>query len=146
MKHIPRVIRQVIVIAPILWLLELFQNKLYFLATGKWGWVYPNSPYHWFSFETLANWALTVVVIYIVYRVWFIPRYTGILTRILIIGLMGVILEYANGFLYHHVTGSYLFVWEHSRFKYIDFIAIPMWWVNAAAYHFLSVKLVNLHR
>jgi len=146
MKHIPRILKQIIVISPILWLLELFQNWLYHSVTGKWGWIYPDSPYHWFSFETLGNWALSVVVIYTVYRIWFIPRYTGVLTRILVIGAMGVVLEYANGFLYHQFTGSYLFVWEHSRFKYIDFIALPMWWVNAAVYHFLSLKLVNLHR
>ena len=146
MKHIPRIFKQIIIIAPILWLLELFQNRLYHTATGQWGWIYPNSPYHWFTFETLGNWALSVAVIYIVYRIWFIPRYTGVLTRILIIGLMGAVLEFANGFLYHHFTGSYLFVWEHSRLKYIDFIALPMWWINAAVYHFLSLKLVNLHR
>jgi hypothetical protein len=146
MKHLARIFRQVIVIAPILWLLELFQNKLYFLATGKWGWVYPGSPYHWFSFETLPNWGLSVVVIYIVYQSWFMRRYTSTLKRILIIGIMGAILEYANGFAYHHFTGSYLFIWEASKLKYIDFIAIPMWWFNAAIYHFLSCKLLNLQR
>lgn len=146
MKHIPRILRQVIIIAPILWLFELLQNRLYFEATGKWGWIYPNSPYHWFSFETLINWALTVLVIYIIYRIWFIPRYTKLMPRIVIIGMIGVVLEYANGLLYHQFTGSYLFVWEHSQLKYIDFIAIPMWWVNAAIYHFMSVNLVNLHR
>lgn len=146
MKHVIRIFKQVIVIAPILWLLELFQNKLYFLATGKWGWVYPNSPYHWFTFETLANWGMSVIVIYIIYRVFFIPKYTSTLVRILIIGIIGFILEYANGFFYHQLTGSYLFIWEHSRFTYIDLIALPMWWFNAAVYHFLSIGLLNLHR
>jgi len=146
MLHFNRIIRQVIVIGPILWLLELFQNKLYFIATGKWGWVYPGSPYHWFSFETLPNWGLSVVVIYIVYRMLFIPKRINVFLCIFIIGIMGVILEYANGFLYHHVTGHYLFIWEYSWFKYIDFIAIPMWWLNAAVYHFLTFKLLDLHK
>lgn len=146
MKHLHRIIRQVVVIAPILWLLELFQNKLYFTATGKWGWVYPGSPYHWFSFETLTNWGLSVAVFYIVYRCWFIPKRLHTVKRIFIIGVMGLVLEYANGFLYHQVTGSYLFIWEQSRFTYIDYIAIPMWWFNAAVYHFMSGKFLNLHR
>ncbi len=146
MKHIPRLIRQIIIITPILWLLELFQNRLYHSATGKWGWVYPGSPHGWFSFETLGNWALAVVVMYLLYRIWFIPRYSRLLTRIFIIGIIGVFLEYTSGLLFHHLTDSYFFIWEHSRFRYIDFIALPMWWVNAAVYHFMSLGLVNLHR
>jgi hypothetical protein len=141
-----RIIRQVIVVGPMLWLLELFQNKLYFLSTGKWGWIYPGSPYHWFSFESLPNWCLSVVVIYIIYRVWFMPKQMNALLCIGIIGIIGVGLEYANGFAYYQVTGRYLFIWENSWFKYIDFIAIPMWWFNAAVYHLLTFKLINLHR
>ena len=146
MTHLIRIIQQVIVIAPVLWLLELFQNRLYFIATGKWGWVYPGSPYHWFSFETLSNWALSVIVIYAVYRIWFIPKNKNFIFRIVIIGIMGLVLEYFNGLIYHEFTGNYLFIWEHSRFKYIDFIALPMWWVNAGVYHFLSCKLLKLHQ
>jgi len=145
MQQLIIILRQVIFIAPILWILELFQNWLHFLATGKWGWVYPGSEYHWFSFQTLGNWALSVVVIYLVYRLWFNPKKTNTLLRIFIVGIMGLVLEWCNGFLFFQFTGNHLFIWESSSFLYIDYIAMPMWWFNAAVYHFLSMKLINLH-
>ena len=67
------------------------------------------------------------------------------LKSILIIGVLGVILEWCNGFLIHHLTGENMFIWEQSYFVYIDFIALPMWWFNASVYHFMSNVFLNLH-
>jgi len=145
MDNVKNIVRQVVLIGPLLWLLELFQNKLYFFATGKWGWVYPQSPYHWFSFETLPNWGLSVVVFYFIYRFWFRPKKMSVAASILIIGILGVVLEWCNGFLMHRLTGEPMFIWEHSSFLYIDYIAFPMWWFNASVYHFMSAVFFKLH-
>lgn len=144
MEQIKNVVRQVAVIGPWLWLLELFQNKLYYFATGRWGWVYPQSPYHWFTFETLPNWCLSVFVFYWIYRLWFGPKNMNPIMRIFIIGVLGVILEWCNGFLIHQITGKPLFLWENSSLLYIDYIALPMWWFNASVYHFMSTGFLNL--
>jgi len=145
MNFIIILLRQLIFIGPILWLLELFQNRLYFMATGKWGWVYPDSPWHWFSFQTLPNWTASVAVMFLLYRFWLYPKKINVVLRITIVGLAGFLLEYLNGFAFFSFTGKYLFVWEQSSLVFIDWIALPMWFFNAAVYHFLSCTLINMH-
>ncbi|HMB20937.1 MAG TPA: hypothetical protein VKQ10_07710 [Spirochaetota bacterium] len=143
--HIAAVLRQVLYIAPMLWILELFQNWLYHGVTGNWGWVYPGSQYHWFSFQTMGNWAMSVIVFYILYAAVLRPRRVHWLINILVVALTGFILEWVNGYLYLALTGEYLFLWEQSAFRFIDYIALPMWVVNGAVYHIMSTVFVNLH-
>ena len=143
--HIKAVLRQVLYIAPMLWILELFQNWLYHAATGNWGWVYPGSQYHWFSFQTLGNWAMSVVVIYILYAALLRPKKAHWIVKVLVVALVGFVLEWVNGYLYLALTGEYLFLWEQSAFRFIDYIAFPMWIFNAVVYHVMSSVLVNLH-
>ena len=88
---------------------------------------------------------MSVVVFYFIYRFWFRPKEMSAVASILLIGVLGFILEWCNGFLMFQLTGKHMFIWENSSFLYIDYIALPMWWFNASVYHFMSSVLFNLH-
>jgi len=145
MRFIRPMFTQVVFIAPALWLLGIFLNWLYHSATGGWGWIYPHTSYRFFSFMSLGNWVLAVIVIYLAYRLWFIPGNVNFLLRIGIIACLGFIVEFLNGYTHFYFTGEFFFVWPGSGQRFIAPIALPMWVLNAAVYHYLSVRLVNLH-
>jgi len=146
MQTVKNFLIQAFYVAPVLWLFEVLQNKIFALFTGTYGWIYPASSYHWFTFETIPNWGLSVIVIAAMYRYLFDSRQTPFLMRLLIVALTGFTLEWINGYLYNAVTGSPLFFWPGSAMVYIDFIAFPMWIVNALIYHLMAVTLIDLQK
>lgn len=132
------IILQSVTIGPVLWLFEILQNAIYMIFTGNWGWIYPASPYHFFSFQSIPLWLTAVAVIFTVYRFLFLPRNMKFIYRIIITALIGFILEWTNGYTYNLMTSHHMFIWEKSAFLYIDFIAYPMWCINALIYEIMS--------
>ncbi len=75
---------QILYLAPVFWLLELTQNQLFRLVQGEWGWVYPASPYGWFSFGSLTLWAGAIFLLWTLHYYWFYPKKVSVWRRVLI--------------------------------------------------------------
>lgn len=135
---------QILYLTPIFWLLELAQNQLFRLVQGEWGWVYPASPYGWFSFGSLTLWAGAITLLWTLHYFGFYPRKVSVWRRVLISAVILWAGEWLGGFLADKVFGSPLQVWPGSPLVYVSFGAIFFWVSNACIYHLLSVNAVDL--
>jgi hypothetical protein len=135
---------QILYLAPVFWLLELTQNQLFRLAQGEWGWVYPASPYGWFSFGSLALWAGAIFLMWTLHYYWFYPKKVTVWRRVLIGAAVSWCGEWVGGFIADKILGSPLQVWPGSPLVYVSFGAIFFWVSNACIYHLLTVNAVDL--
>jgi hypothetical protein len=135
---------QVLYLAPLLWLLELSQNQAWRAVNGTWGWVYPDSPYEWFSFGSMVLWAGAVFLMWTMYYYWFYPKGVKPWTRVLIASVVCWAGEWVGGFLSVQLTGKHLQVWPDSKLVYVSFPAIFFWVSNVIVYHLLTVYVVDL--
>jgi hypothetical protein len=130
--------RHQIFLTPLLWFVELLQNQLYRLIAGDWGWIYPQSPYHWFSFLSLANWSFAVVVYSLLFRWWFDPQAVPAWIRWPVMCVAGFASEFLTGLAWHLATGQYFFIWTHSPLPYIEIWALPLWFSTAILFDLLN--------
>jgi hypothetical protein len=135
---------QVLFITPLFWLMELAQNNVWRWVTGQWGWVYPTSPYGWFSFNSMVLWAGAVLTFWSLHCFWFYPREVPTWLRIVVGGVAGWAGEWVGGYLAVHLTGSPLHVWPGSPLVYISVPALFFWMSNVVTYHLLTVNVVDL--
>ena len=135
---------QILYLTPFFWLLELAQNQLFRLVQGQWGWVYPASPYGWFSFGSLTLWAGGIALLWTLHYFWFYPKKVSVWRRVLISAVLLWAGEWLGGFLADKVFGSPLQVWPGSPLVYVSFGAIFFWVSNACLYHLLTVNAVDL--
>ncbi|XXF77804.1 hypothetical protein P2318_32855 [Myxococcaceae bacterium GXIMD 01537] len=135
---------QVLFITPLFWLMELAQNHLWRAVSGDWGWVYPASPYGWFSFPSMVLWAGAVGIFWALHYFWFYPRDVSPWLRVLVGGLAGWAGEWVGGFLALRLTGQPLHVWPHSPLVYISVPAVFFWMSNVVVYELLTVNVVDL--
>jgi hypothetical protein len=135
---------QILYLTPIFWLLELTQNQLFRIVQGDWGWVYPSSPYHWFSFASLMMWALGIGLMWTLHYYWFYPKRLTVWRRVAYGTVITWCGEWVGGYVADHVFGSPLQEWTGSPLKYVSFGAIFFWMSNVIIYHLLTVNAVDL--
>ena len=135
---------QMLYLVPLLWLLELFQNQAWKAVNGTYGWVYPDSPYGWFSFGSMTLWAGAVFLMWTLQFYWFHPRKTRVWTRIAITSVVCWVGEWVGGYFSVHLTGKHLQVWPGAMLVYVSFPAIFFWVSNAIVYHLLTVYVIDL--
>jgi len=135
---------QILYMAPLFWLLELSQNQAWKAANGEFGWVYPDSPYRWFSFGSMILWAGSVFLMWTLHYYWFYPKGMKLWTRIAIASVVCWVGEWVGGFLAVQLTGQHLHVWPGSKLVYVSFPALFFWVSNVIVYHLLTVYVVDL--
>lgn len=135
---------QVLFITPLFWFMELAQNHLFLWATGQWGWVFPESPYEWFSFGSIGLWAGAVGLFWSLHYFWFYPRNVKPWVRIVVGGLAGWAGEWVSGYVAAHVLGKPLQVWPGSPLVYVSFPALFFWMTDVVTYHLLTVTVMDL--
>lgn len=135
---------QLLFLTPLLWLLELSQNQAWRLVNGTWGWIYPDSPYHWFSFKSMILWAGCVWLLWTLYFFVYHPRRLSFWTRTLLSTVACWGGEWLGGFLSVELTGKHLQVWPGTLLVYVSFPALFFWLSNVVVYHLLTVYVVDL--
>ncbi|MBN1209821.1 MAG: hypothetical protein JXB05_33535 [Myxococcaceae bacterium] len=135
---------QILYLTPVFWLLELTQNQLFRIVQGEWGWIYPSSPYQWFSFASLLVWALGIGVMWTLHYYWFYPRRVAVWRRVAYGTIAAWGIEWAGGFVHDKLLGTPLQVWPGSPLVYVSFGAIFFWMSNIIIYHLLTVSTVDL--
>ncbi|MCP3143940.1 hypothetical protein [Pyxidicoccus xibeiensis] len=135
---------QVLYIAPLFWFMELAQNIAWKQMNGEWGWYYPESPYHWFSFGSLILWTGCVGLLWSMHCLWFYPRRMTVWPRILISAVVCWLGEWFGGYVAANVFGHPLQVWPGSPLVYVHYSALFFWVSNAVIYHLLTVNVVDL--
>jgi hypothetical protein len=133
-------------VTPIFWFMELLQNQLYWVLTGKPGWTYPRSPYNWFSFESIGLWGGSVVIIWCLHFFWFLRRDVGQVKRMIIAGSLCWAGEWLAGFVAAEVFHRPLQVWTDAPLVYVGFSALFFWWWNVLLYQLLTVDIARLGR
>lgn len=137
-------VTQMLFITPLFWLMELAQNHVWLWTTGQWGWVYPTSPYGWFSFKSMTLWGGAVSLFWGLHYFWFYPRNVKPWLRMVVGGAAGWAGEWVGGFLAVKLTGQPLHVWPASPLVYISVPALFFWMSNVITYHLLTVNVVDL--
>lgn len=132
---------QIFLLTPIFWFNELLQNFLYNLLSGHWGWIYPASPYYWFTFTTLINWLVGVSIIFFLYQEIFMPRKLSFSFRIGSISILGFLGEYLSNFLITYFSGKVFIVWLNSPLIYIGWLALPLWCWDAFLFEWFYRKI-----
>lgn len=135
---------QILYLTPIFWLLELTQNQLFRIVQGTWGWVYPSSPYQWFSFGSLMIWAFGIGLMWTLHYYWFYPKRLTVWKRVAYGAAISWCVEWAGGFMAEKLMGNPLQVWPGSPLVYVSFGAIFFWVSNIIFYHLLTVNAVDL--
>ena len=135
---------QILYLTPFFWLLELTQNQLFRWVQGEWGWIYPASPYHWFSFASLAMWAIGIGLMWTLHYYWFHPKQLPVWRRVAWGTVIAWCTEWLGGWVADKVLGAPLQVWPGSPLVYVSFGAIFFWMSNVALYYLLTVHAVDL--
>lgn len=135
---------QVLYITPVFWFMELAQNVAWRQVNGDWGWVFPKSPYHWFSFGSLILWAGCVSLLWSLHFFWFYPRRVKVWTRLAIATVVTWAGEWFGGYVAANVFGHPLQVWPGSPLVYVHYSAIFFWLSNCIVYHLFTVNVVDL--
>jgi hypothetical protein len=135
---------QILYLTPIFWLLELTQNQLFRWVQGDWGWIYPASPYYWFSFASLAMWAIGIGLMWTLHYYWFHPRKMPVWRRVAWGTVIAWCVEWLGGWVADKVLGAPLQVWPGSPLVYVSFGAIFFWMSNVTLYYLLTVHAVDL--
>ena len=116
-------------LGPILWIQELLQNILTQAVTGDWGWIYPRSEHHWWSFHTMPSWGALAAAWLLLNVKVLEPRKMDIPTRLIIMAAVGWIIEYLNGFIQEHSGSEGLQVWPGSPLRYVTY-GCYLWWLQ----------------
>lgn len=135
---------QVLYIAPLFWFMELSQNVAWRWVNGDWGWYFPESPYHWFSFESIILWAGCVVLLWSMHYFWFYPRRMKLWTRVALSAPACFVGEWVGGYVAANVFDHPLQVWPGSPLVYVHYSAIFFWMSNVIVYQLLTVNVVDL--
>jgi hypothetical protein len=135
---------QILYLTPFFWLLELTQNQLFRMAQGDWGWIYPSSPYHWFSFASLAMWSLCIWLLWTLHYYWFHPKRVSLWRRVAYGTVIAWFGEWLGGWVAANVLGVQLQHWPGSPLVYVSFGAIFFWMSNVTLYTLLTVHVVDL--
>src|SRR6218665_117745 len=130
---------QILYVAPLLWLLELLQNQAWRAANGTYGWVYPDSPYGWFSFGSMVLWVGSVFLMWTLHYYWFHPKQFRLWTRVGIASAICWAGEWVGGFMAVELTGKHLHVWPGAALVYVSFPVLFFWVSNVIVYHLLTV-------
>ncbi|RKG99972.1 hypothetical protein D7X74_38960 [Corallococcus sp. CA047B] len=125
---------QLLILAPCFWLLELSQNVAFRWMNGDWGWVYPESPHHWFSIVSLGLWSGAVVALWALNTYWFRPARMARWQRVLWASALCWLGQWLGGFLAAEVFHHPLQVWPGTRLVYVSFSALFFWAANALLY------------
>lgn len=135
---------QILYVAPLLWLLELSQNQAWKAVNASYGWVYPASPYGWFSFGSMVLWAGSVFLMWTMNYYWFHPRGMRLWTRIALASMVCWVGEWVGGYMAVQLTGQPLHVWPGAKLVYVSFPAIFFWVSNVIIYHLLTAYVIDL--
>ncbi len=135
---------QVLYVAPLFWFMELAQNVAWRWMNGEWGWMYPKSPYHWFSFGSLILWAGCVALLWSLHYFWFYPRRVKVWPRLAIGAVVCWVGEWIGGYIAANVFNHPLQVWPTSPLVYVHYSALFFWVSNCIVYHLLTIDVVDL--
>lgn len=135
---------QILYLTPFFWLLELTQNQLFRLVQGDWGWIYPASPYYWFSFASLGLWAFGIGLMWTLHYYWFYPRRLPVWQRVAYGTVFAWCVEWLGGWVADKALGTPLQVWPGSPLVYVSFGALFFQVSNVTLYHLLTVHAVDL--
>ncbi|QDE93588.1 hypothetical protein BHS06_33930 [Myxococcus xanthus] len=135
---------QVLYVAPLFWFMELAQNVAWRWMNGDWGWVFPKSPYHWFSFGSLILWAGCVALLWSLHFFWFYPRRVKVWPRLAIGAGVCWVGEWVGGYVAANVFNHPLQVWPGSPLVYVHYSALFFWVSNCIVYHLLTNDVVDL--
>lgn len=135
---------QVLYVAPLFWFMELSQNLAWRWMNGDWGWVFPKSPYHWFSFGSLFLWAGCVALLWSLHFFWFYPRRVKLWPRLAIGAVVCWVGEWVGGYIAANVFNHPLQVWPGSPLVYVHYSALFFWVSNCIVYHLLTNDVVDL--
>jgi hypothetical protein len=140
-----RLLNQVLFISPLFWFMELAQNKLYLLATDRYGWGYEPDAHGvltaWYSFRSLLPWVITVAAFSLLDSLLFERWRLSLIVRVLIAGTVGLIGEWTIGLTFDRVLGHCLQIWPQSRFVYVSPSALPFWCFDYVVFHWLTREL-----
>jgi hypothetical protein len=132
---------QVLYIPFIFWFIELGQNMLTHAVTGKYGWIYPSSPYNWFCFESLISWTTMVVIFWNLYWWLLLPKKINFWVGIAITTVVGWISEWIFGATAIFLLGHPMQIWPNSPLVYVSFFAIVWWFMNSLLFYMLVIKI-----
>lgn len=138
MKFLKALGWQLLLLVPLFWLIELAQNQAYRLVLGDYGWHYPQSPHHWFSFLSLPSWGIAITAMALVERHGARPGQWREAWACLVAGSVCWALEWGNGWFHAEVLGAPLYVWPFSPLRYVGPEALLWWWGNAWLYRRLA--------
>jgi hypothetical protein len=132
---------QVLYIPFIFWFVELGQNTLTYKVTGKYGWIYPSSPYNWFCFESLISWTIMCFVFWNIYWLFLIPRKVNFWIGILITTVVGWASEWVFGATAIFLLGHEMQIWPSSPLVYVSYFAIVWWFMNSLLFYLLVIAI-----
>jgi len=135
---------QVLYVVPLFWFLELAQNVAWRWMNGDWGWHYPESPYHWFSFGSMILWAGCVGLLWAMHFFWFYPRKVRVWMRVGVGAVACFVGEWFGGYMADKVFDHPLQIWPSSFLVYVHVAALFFWVSNVIVYHLLTVNVVDL--
>lgn len=135
---------QVLYITPLFWFMELLQNLGWKAVAGSYGWVFPESPYNWFSFASMGLWAGSVGIMWTLHYFWFYPKGVKPWLRWLIAGAVCWGGEWSAGYLSVHVIGYPMQVWPGAALVYVGIPALVLWVGDVVVYQVLTQYLVDL--
>ena len=134
----------------VFWFVELGQNTLTYKVTGQHGWIYPTSPYGWFSFESLISWTTMVIIFWSMYWFVFIPFRLPFWFSMGVSTIVGWVSEWLFGALAVPLFGHPMQIWPRSPLVYVSYFAIVWWFMNSVLFYILVIlvptiaaKLIN---
>ncbi|KAL0490810.1 catalase-peroxidase [Acrasis kona] len=135
---------QLMYIPFIFWFIELSQNILTHKVTGEYGWYYPDSPYYWFSFQSVFSWG---VLCFVFWNVWWWVLLTlrvNFWVKMLITTVIGWVTEYSLGFVAAKILGHPMQIWPKSPLIYVSYFAIVWWFMNSIIFYILVIKIPSV--
>ncbi|KAL0481802.1 solute carrier family 22 member [Acrasis kona] len=132
---------QLMYIPFIFWFIELSQNMLTQKVTGDYGWYYPDSPYNWFSFQSVFSWGVLCIVFWNVWWWVLLAVRVNFWIKMLITTVIGWVTEYCLGYVAAQILGHPMQIWHNSPLIYVSYFAIVWWFQNSMIYYLLVIKI-----
>ena len=115
------------------------------LIINSYGWIYPTSPYNYFTFDSVKSWAIMPILFFTIYYFFLIPKKINIWLGFVITGTAGYVTEFIVGYVSAVIFHETMQEWPNSKLKFVGGIGSYILWIlDAVMYYWLVFKMPKL--
>src|SRR3989338_886660 len=115
------------------------------MTFDSYGWVYPSSPYNYFTFSSVQSWAVMPILFWAIYYYFLLPRNTNKWLGFVINGTAGYVTEFIIGYITAEILHQTMQEWPNSPFKFVGGLSCYCLWLSNAALYYWLVFVMPHH-